>query len=31
MALAGFEPANFGYSGKHSNHYSTKETELVLS
>jgi hypothetical protein len=26
IALAGFEPAAFGSSGKHTNHYTTKET-----
>jgi hypothetical protein len=26
IALAGFEPATFGSSGKHTNHYTTKET-----
>jgi hypothetical protein len=26
IALAGFEPATFGSSGKHTNHYTTKAT-----
>jgi hypothetical protein len=26
IALAGFEPATFGSSGKHTNHYTTKVT-----
>jgi hypothetical protein len=26
IALAGFEPATFGYSDKHTNHYTTKAT-----
>jgi hypothetical protein len=29
IALAGFEPANFGSSGKHTNHYTTKATLRV--
>jgi hypothetical protein len=28
IALAGFEPATFVSSGKHTNHYTTKATEL---
>jgi hypothetical protein len=30
IALAGFEPATFGSSGKHSNHYTTKATYASL-
>jgi hypothetical protein len=26
IALAGFEPATFGSSGKHTNHYTTEAT-----
>jgi hypothetical protein len=28
MVLAGFEPATFGSSGKHTNHYTPKATKL---
>jgi hypothetical protein len=28
MALSGFEPANFGSSGKHTNHCTTKATKF---
>jgi hypothetical protein len=28
IALAGFEPAHFGSSGKHTNHYTTKEIHV---
>jgi hypothetical protein len=32
IALAGFEPATFGSSGKHTNHYTTKATtNMVLN
>jgi hypothetical protein len=30
IVLAGFEPATFGSSGKHTNHYTTKATLLTL-
>jgi hypothetical protein len=30
IALAGFESANFGSSGKHTNHYTTKATKFLL-
>jgi hypothetical protein len=29
--LAGFEPATFGSSGKHTNHYTTEVTSTHLS
>jgi hypothetical protein len=28
---AGFEPANFGYNGKHANHYFTEDNKVVIS
>jgi hypothetical protein len=31
IALAGFEPAIFGSSGKHINHHTTKATNKLLS
>jgi hypothetical protein len=30
IALAGFEPANFWSSGKHTNHYTTKATQHTV-
>jgi hypothetical protein len=30
MALAGFKPATFGSSGKHTNHYTTEATDTRL-
>jgi hypothetical protein len=30
IALAGFEPANFGSSGKHTNRYTTKPTPVTF-
>jgi hypothetical protein len=30
VALAGFDPATFGSSGKHTNHYTTKATNSQL-
>jgi hypothetical protein len=30
IALVGFEPATYGSSGKHNNHYTTKSTNLVV-
>jgi hypothetical protein len=30
IASAGFEPANLGSSGKHTNHYTTKATIILM-
>jgi hypothetical protein len=30
LPSAGFEPANLGSNGKHTNHYTTEATQLVL-
>jgi hypothetical protein len=30
IALAGFEPATFGSSGKHTNHYTSKATKNTV-
>jgi hypothetical protein len=29
IALGGFEPANFGSNGKHTNHYTTEATKEI--
>jgi hypothetical protein len=29
--LTGFEPATFGFNGKHTNHYTTKATKFRMS